>query len=463
MNNVKLAIFDLDGVLIDSKELHFNALNESLSKISPEHVISPADHATRFDGLSTKKKLMILQEERNLPPEKIKQISDLKQTFTIKMLGEIERDLNLRAYLQNLYDQNITLVVASNSIKDTVETILGKLGIRDLFSLVLSNEDVNSPKPHPEIYWKAMAYFEVLPEDTVIFEDSFIGRTAAQRSGARLIPIDNRSDLSWDKIKEAAQKKKGRTNVSWKSNNLNILIPMAGSGSRFESAGYSFPKPLIEVNKKPMIQLVVENLNIDARFIYIVQKIHFEKYNLDYLLRLVTPNCEIIQTDGLTEGAACTTLLAREFIDNDHSLLIANSDQYLEWNSGETLYSFMSKGVDGGIVTFRSMHPKWSFVRLNDQGIVVEVAEKKPISDMATAGIYFWKQGSDYVKYADMMIEKNIRTNGEFYVCPVFNQAIEDKRVIRIKEIEKMWGLGTPEDLNYFLKNYENQNAFYSS
>jgi len=161
MNNVQLAIFDLDGVLIDSKELHFNALNKSLTKISPEHVISPADHATRFDGLSTQRKLMILQEERNLPPEKIKQISDLKQTFTITMLGEIERDLNLRAYLQNLYDQNITLVVASNSIKDTVETILGKLGIRDLFSLVLSNEDVNSPKPHPEIYWKAMAYFEV--------------------------------------------------------------------------------------------------------------------------------------------------------------------------------------------------------------------------------------------------------------------------------------------------------------
>jgi len=463
MSNVKLAIFDLDGVLIDSKDLHFTALNEALTKISPEHVISPADHATKFDGLSTKRKLMILHKERNLPPEKFEQISSLKQINTIKMLGEIENDLNLRTYLQFLYDQNITLAVASNSIRDSVEKILSKLGIRDLFSLVLSNEDVNSPKPHPEIYWKAMAFFQVLPENTVIFEDSFIGRTAAQRSGARLIPIDNRNDLNWDKIKSISQKKEGRINVSWKSNNLNVLIPMAGSGSRFENAGYSFPKPLIEVNKKPMIQLVVENLNIDARFIYIVQKAHFEKYNLDYLLRLVTPNCEIIQTNGLTDGAASTTLLAREFIDNDNSLLIANSDQYLEWNSGETLYSFMGEGIDGGIVTFRSMHPKWSFVRLNDQGIVLEVAEKKPISDIATAGIYFWRRGSDYVKYADLMIEKNIRTNGEFYVCPVFNQAIEDKKVFRIKEIEKMWGLGTPEDLNYFLKNHKDQNDFYSA
>jgi beta-phosphoglucomutase-like phosphatase (HAD superfamily)/dTDP-glucose pyrophosphorylase len=459
MGNTKLAIFDLDGVLIDSKELHFVALNKALSSISPEHVINPSDHATIFDGLSTKRKLMILHEKRNLPVEKFEQISSLKQSLTMGMLGQIGQDLTLKSYLQFLCDRNIILVVASNSIKNTVEMILTKLGVRDFFSLVLSNEDVDSVKPHPEIYWKAMAFFKVLPENTVIFEDSFIGRTAAQRSGARLIPIDNRSDLSWDKIESAAQNKTKGVDVRWKSHSLNVLIPMAGHGSRFESVGYTFPKPLIEVNRKPMIQVVVENLNIDAHFIYIVQKQHFEKYNLDYLLRLITPNCDIVQVDGVTEGAACTTLLAREFINSDNSLLIANSDQYLEWNSGETLYSFMAEGVDGGIVTFRSMHPKWSFVRLDDSGIVVEVAEKKPISDIATAGVYFWRRGSDYVRYAELMIEKNIRTNGEFYVCPVFNQAIEDNKIFRVRDIEKMWGLGTPEDLNYFIENFKDKDA----
>jgi len=177
---------------------------------------------------------------------------------------------------------------------------------------------------------------------------------------------------------------------------------MAGAGSRFEAAGYTFPKPLIEVRGKPMIQVVVENLNIDARYIYIVQKSHYEKYNLDYLLRLVTPRCEIVQIEGVTEGAACTTLLAKEFIDNGDALVIANSDQFVEWNSGETLYSFMADGIDGGIVTFHATHPKWSFAKIDEDGIVTEVAEKKPISDIATVGIYFWKKGSDYVKYSEL-------------------------------------------------------------
>jgi dTDP-glucose pyrophosphorylase len=209
------------------------------------------------------------------------------------------------------------------------------------------------------------------------------------------------------------------------------------------------------VHGKPMIQTVVENLNIDAKFIYLVQKAHFEKFNLDYLLRLITPKCEIIQVDGLTEGAASTTLLAKKFIENENSLLIANSDQFIEWNSGETIYSFMSEGIDGGIITFKSTHPKWSFVKLNDEGNVAEVAEKKPISDIATVGIYFWKKGSDYIRYVEQMIERDIRTNNEFYVCPVYNEAIKENKKFRIRNIEKMWGLGTPEDLKYFIENYK--------
>jgi dTDP-glucose pyrophosphorylase len=243
--------------------------------------------------------------------------------------------------------------------------------------------------------------------------------------------------------------------IPWKSDKMNVLIPMAGAGSRFANAGYTFPKPLIEVDGKPMIQVVVENLNIEANYTFIVQKEHYEKYSLQYLLNLIAPNCNIVQVDGLTEGAACTTLLAKEFIDNDAPLVMANSDQFVEWNSNECLYAFNADGIDGGIVSFKATHPKWSYAKVGDDGFVSEVAEKKPISDNATVGIYFWKKGSDYVKYAEQMIEKNIRTNGEFYVCPVFNEAIADDKKIRVKGIEKMWGIGTPEDLNYFLKNYK--------
>ena len=187
-----------------------------------------------------------------------------------------------------------------------------------------------------------------------------------------------------------------------------------------------------------------------------MQKEHYEKYNLKYLLNLISPNCNIVQVDGITEGAACTTLLAKEFIDNDQPLLMANSDQFVQWDSSKTLYAFSNSESDGGILTFKASHPKWSYAKLNDEGFVTEVAEKKPISNNATVGIYWWKKGSDYVKYAEQMIKKNIRTNNEFYVCPVFNEAIQDNKKIIINEIEKegMWGIGTPEDLKYFLENY---------
>jgi dTDP-glucose pyrophosphorylase len=240
----------------------------------------------------------------------------------------------------------------------------------------------------------------------------------------------------------------------WQGGKLNVLIPMAGAGSRFQQAGYTFPKPLIDVEGKPMIQVVVENLNIDATFIYVVQKSHRAEYNLDTLLNLITPNCKIVEVDGLTEGAACTTLLAKEYINNDDGLLMANSDQFLEWDSNEFMYKMIEQKVDGGILTFHATHPKWSFAKIDEYGYVTEVQEKNPISDIATVGVYYWAKGSDYVKYAEQMISKNIRTNNEFYVCPVYNEGILDDKKFKTFNIEKMWGLGTPEDLKYYLENY---------
>ena len=230
---------------------------------------------------------------------------------------------------------------------------------------------------------------------------------------------------------------------------------MAGAGARFESAGYTFPKPLIDVEGQPMIHKVVNNLNIQGRYIFLVQKAHYEKYNLENLLNLISPGCEIIQLEGLTEGAACTVLTARELIDNEEPLIIANADQYIEWNAFETISEFSNEGIDGGILTFSSVHPKHSFAKVDGQGYVTEVAEKKPISTNATVGVYFWKKGSDFVKYADQMIDKNIRTNNEFYVCPVYNEAIGDDKKIITSMVDKMWGMGTPEELDNFLQNYK--------
>lgn len=235
---------------------------------------------------------------------------------------------------------------------------------------------------------------------------------------------------------------------------MKILIPMAGEGSRFTKEGYTFPKPLIDVRGKPMIQLVVENLDFDAEYIFLVRKQHLEKYSgLKTTLNRITNNrFKIVEVDGLTEGAACTALLAKEFIDNDDDLLIANSDQVIEYSVENFNMLKSLTNVDGIIFTFRALHPKWSFVKTNARGIITEIAEKIPISDVATCGIYWYRKGSDFVRAATNMINKDIRVNNEFYIAPVYNEMIADGRKLIPFFVHKMYGIGTPEDLNYYLK-----------
>ena len=451
---IKLVIFDLDGVLVEAKNIHYNALNKALGK---KYAISWDEHLSIYDGLKTNQKLKMLTNNKNLPIKLHSQIWENKQKYTLEELRALGPNQTLKSLMFTLSESGYKIAVCSNSIRKTVLTVLSKLGIMEFMDLVISNEDVKNSKPHPEMYWKAISMMSCLPEETLIIEDSPYGLLAAARSKSHILRVKNPSEVTINNVQnKLKQIKMGeKTNSpAWRDETLNVLIPMAGAGSRFEIAGYTFPKPLIDVNNKPMIQVVVENLNIKANYIYIVQKSHREKYNLDTLLNLITPNCKIVEVNGLTEGAACTALLAKEFINNNQPLFFANSDQFVEWDSNEFMYKMNEIEADGGIVTFEATHPKWSFAKVNEKGLVTEVAEKNPISNIATVGYYYWKHGSDFVKYAEQMIEKNIRVNNEFYVCPVFNEAIGDKKEIRTFNISKMWGLGTPEDLKYYLENY---------
>ena len=451
---IKLVIFDLDGVLVEAKNIHFEAFNKALG----EYAISWDEHLSIYDGLKTNQKLDMLYERKGLPKEQFTIIWNNKQKYTLEALSNLKKDEILYSTIQNLSLDGYKLAVCSNSIRKTVLTVLSKLGIIEFFDLILSNEDVKNSKPHPEIYWKAISEMSCLPEETLIIEDSPYGLLSASRSKSHILRVGSPKEVTYINIKNKINIIKENYNMkspAWRDEKLNVLIPMAGAGSRFEQAGYTFPKPLIEVRNKPMIQVVIDNLNIKANYIYIVQKKHREKYNLDTLLNLLTPNCRIVEVDNLTEGAACTALLAKEFIDNDAPLFFANSDQFVEWDSNEFMYKMNETNADGGIVTFEATHPKWSFAKINDKGLVTEVAEKNPISNIATVGYYYWKHGSDFVKYAEQMINKNIRINNEFYVCPVFNEAIGDAKEIRTFNVEGMWGLGTPEDLKYYLENYK--------
>jgi HAD superfamily hydrolase (TIGR01509 family) len=452
---IKLIIFDLDGVLVDSRELHYIALNKALSEIGDQYTISKEEHLCKYDALTTTQKLKKLSAEKNLPEKYHNRIWKLKQQKTLQEIDNYQRDYRIIDIFKKLKSQNYKIACATNSIRETSKLMLIRKGFFDYIDFLYSNEDVNNPKPNAEIYMRCMIKVGANPDETVIIEDSHIGRKGAIRSGAHLCAVKDSNDLTFDKINSTILNagKKSQISPKWQGDKMNVLIPMAGAGSRFEQAGYTFPKPLIDVNGKPMIQRVVENLNIDARHIFIVQKSHYEKYSLQHTLNLISPNCEIVQVEDITEGAACTTLLAKEFINNDEPLILANSDQYVEWESNQFMYSCMADDIDGSILTFRSTHPKWSYAKLNQEGFVVEVAEKKPISDNATVGIYFWKKGSDYVSCAESMINKNIRVNNEFYVCPVYNEALLLGARVKTFNIDKMWGLGTPEDLDTFLKH----------
>ena len=454
---MKFIIFDLDGVLVEAKEIHYKSLNIALENIDKKYIIDWNDHLSKYDGLKTNQKLEMLTLERGLPVDKHSFIWDKKQKVTKELLMDISINNDLKETIIKLSEQGYKIGCCSNSIRDTIDIVLDKLDILKYFDVILSNEDVKNSKPHPEIYWKAMSIIGAIPEETLIIEDSPYGLLAANRSNCHILRVKSPTDVTYsniiNKIKNSHMNNK---TPKWSDKRMNVLIPMAGAGSRFEKAGYTFPKPLIEVNNKPMIQVVVENLNLEANYIYIVQKSHRDKFNLDTMLNLITPNCKIIDVDGITEGAACTALIAKELINNDEPLFFANSDQFVEWNSNDFMYKMQESDVDGGIVTFESKHPKWSFAKIDENGFVTEVAEKNPISNLATVGYYFWKKGSDFVKYAEDMINKDIRVNNEFYVCPVFNQAISNNLKIKTFNAERMWGLGTPEDLDYYIKNYNN-------
>jgi dTDP-glucose pyrophosphorylase len=237
---------------------------------------------------------------------------------------------------------------------------------------------------------------------------------------------------------------------------LNIVIPMAGHGSRFSKAGYVDPKPLIPVLGRPMIELVIDNLkpNCDHRFIFICQAEHLHNYPLRSLLETKAQGCHIIEVDAVTEGAACTVLLAKHYIDNVDQLMIANCDQYIDMDINQYLDS-LTPNVDGLIMTMRENSNKWSYIELNSQNEIVRVVEKEVVSDEATVGIYNYQHGSDFVNAAESMISKNFRVNNEFYVAPAYNEMILAGKNITYFNIGTlgagMHGLGTPEDLEIFL------------
>ena len=229
---------------------------------------------------------------------------------------------------------------------------------------------------------------------------------------------------------------------------LNILVPMAGEGSRLKE--YGSVKPLIKIGNLSMIEIVHDNINLNGNYIYIAKNEHIDLYDIKKHIDNFCKNYIMISQQGKLNGAAASSLLAKDYIDNDVPLLIINSDQYLVWDANNFIDEVLKK-YDGGILTFKESDPRFSYV-LEENGLISSVVEKEVVSEKATCGVYFWKKGSDYVKYAEKMISNSIMINGEFYVGPVFNEAIKDGKKIIAIDCKEMWDLGTPESLSKFIK-----------
>lgn len=238
---------------------------------------------------------------------------------------------------------------------------------------------------------------------------------------------------------------------------MKVVMPIAGRGSRFINVGITTPKPLIPVLGKPMVARAIDSIAFvpAANFIFIAQKAHHKNFGLgDKLKELLGTDIKIIFIDEVTEGAACTVLLAEDLINSQEDILIMDTDHYFKCALEEAINEKEDE-ISGIIPVHLSNDPKWSFTKVNRKGHVVEVAEKKPISKFANVGSYYFSKGKDYVWAAKQMVKKNIRVNNEFYIAPVYNQLIERGDKIKILIADEMWEMGTPADLEYFEKNFK--------
>ena len=455
---IKAIIFDLDGVLVDARELHYEALNRALKKF--DFTITRDEHLAVFDGLPTNKKLKLLSKNKGLSPDLYDNIWELKQYHTKNIIEQkYTYDNRIRSILAQFMEEGYKMCVCSNSIRETTKIMLERLGLVEYMEFFISNQDVQLPKPNPQMFLHAMVKLGIGPKECIIIEDSHHGRQAAFDSGAHLCAVENSKQVTYEHINSTIIKalKKNKINryiPKWQGNEMQIVIPMAGEGKSYIKAGYKFPKYLVDIAGKPMIQWVVENINAEAKYIFIVQKDHYEKYNLKYMLSLLVKNSKIVTVENQTEGAPQTILKAENIINKELPLAIINSDQILEWNSNEFFYAMAADDCDGGIVTFDSIHPMYSYVQINKKGFISECAEKKPISRYATAGVYYFRRAKDFISGAKRMIKKEIKIHDQYFVCPVYNELIAKKMRIRKYDIDKIWSFSVPEDLDYFINNY---------
>ena len=463
--DIKLVIFDLDGVLVDSRELHYEALNRALAEFDPKYVIGREEHLAQYDGLPTTAKLNMLSKEKGLPTALHDKVWKLKQDKTFEVINDtFQYDNRLRSVLAELKRQGLQLFCASNSIYNTIKLMLLRKGVLEFFDFIMSCEDVAHPKPAPDIYISCCMRANVPVRNTVILEDSHVGRHAALMSGCHLLPVENPGDVTLERIMTTVkninlrQAKKLPLELGKGRATTTVIIPMAGSYEDYMKAGFEYPGPLVEVNGKPMVQTVVENLNLRAHYVFIVRAEVAQKFNVKYLLEAISPGCTVVLVDKPTTGQAATVLLAKEHVSPNSPVVVANCNQYIDWDSDAFEELCHADDVDGSIVTFKNNHPRFSYVRYNHDTLdISDIAEKSTISDNATAGVYYFKKAASLFKLLEDAVESEESVGGSFYISSAFGRAIKAGHKIRAFPCKAMYPLNFPNDLaNFYVACKEN-------
>jgi HAD superfamily hydrolase (TIGR01509 family) len=471
MSNVKALIFDLDGVLADLCDLHRLTFIRAFNDAVGSHILDDDLHERHLEGLDTRSKLAVCKTLFPSHAFDSDSVFREKQARTADELALHHFSPRTATALTWAKEQGFLLACVTNSIRSTMNTVLERLGVSNgIFDLTLSNEDVSAPKPSPAGYIEAMKSLDVSPSQTVIFEDSARGLAAANASGAHVVKVLNSLDITAPFLQSVALT--GARPVA--ATSLRIVIPMAGLGSRFAKDGFYVQKPFLPVisengNQEQMWEMVVENLMPKDPLLRTNTEVHLvvREEQLPFFRRL--PHVHLHTVPYLTEGAACTVLTLKDLINDDVPLCIGNSDQFLDWDADEFYRAAFHVSYSGAISVFYNPRPddlKWSYAALSNDGRVSRVAEKVYIGPHATTGIYAWKRGRDFVKHAENMIARNERVNNEFYVCPVYNGAIQEGSDFRVHNCTRFWGVGVPDDYIHFLDNFKPRNktfTFHSS
>lgn len=444
----KLVAFDLDGVLVDTRETHVLALETALAT----HGFSVSrDALWELDGLSTRQRLDSLSQRGSFPADPwLKDLIDSeKARITDRIIAENGvRSLFNEDVLESLFSElwalGCRMCVVSNARRSTVELCVNGLGTPSKYiDFVIAGDEVFERKPSPWPYLKACREYHLHPSECLAVEDSPRGRAAARAAGCRLFPFETTSTPG--EVLELCRSGRYPTTV---------VVPMAGRGERFARAGYEKPKPLIDVGGKPMVERVLDTLPKEANFVFLVPTpaVPEERSELELVLASIKPNSITLRVNGVTEGAACTVLLAEPEVRRGERLLVANCDQLVDvdW---DTVMSMTCRD-DGFVLTFDGSGPKWSYA-IEDctrPGYAFSFIEKRQVGRHATCGVYSVTDSGLMFDAIRNMVRADDRTNGEFYLCPALNY-VSSCVAASIRMIPTtMVGLGTPEDLESYLE-----------